>query len=114
MFRQPALRLGLHQVFGLVPSVDMIVNELAQRDRDIRALLPLKSPLLVQDWNVSPQPWFLPGNSFFTVDNPNWGNNAEASTSSSGRQSRLQLLSSPSLVTDPPTDPRPLLTMGGS
>jgi hypothetical protein len=43
MFRQPALRLGLHQVFGLVPSVDMIVDELAQRDRDIRALLPLKA-----------------------------------------------------------------------
>jgi hypothetical protein len=90
----------------------MIVNELAQRDRDTQALLPLKSPLLVQDWNVSPQSWFLPDNWFFTVDNPNWGNNVEASIFSGGRQPRLQLLSSPSLVIDPPTDPQPMVTMG--
>jgi hypothetical protein len=44
------------------------------------------------EWNTFPQSWFVPGNWFFNVNNPNWGNNAEASSSTGIRRPRMQLL----------------------
>jgi hypothetical protein len=55
-------------------------------------MLPLKAPLKAHEWNSFPQSWFVPGNGFFNVNNPNWGNNAEASSSTGIRVPRLQLL----------------------
>jgi hypothetical protein len=55
-------------------------------------MLPLKAPLKAHEWNSFPQSWFVPGNWFFNVINPNWGNNAEASSSIGIRVPRLQLL----------------------
>jgi anti-sigma28 factor (negative regulator of flagellin synthesis) len=48
--------------------------------------------LQAHEWNTFLQSWFVPGNWFFNVNNPNWGNNAEASSSIGIRLPRLQLL----------------------
>jgi hypothetical protein len=85
-------RIGLHPGFGPSPSVDMLIRELAQRASSLQAMLPLKAPLKAHEWNSFPQSWFVPGNWFFNVNNPNWGNNAEASSSTGIRVPRLQLL----------------------
>jgi hypothetical protein len=84
-------RIGLHPGFVPSPSVDMLIRELAQRASSLRAMLPLKTPLKAHEWNSFPQSWFVPGNWFFNVNNPNWGNNAEASSSTGIRVPRLQL-----------------------
>jgi hypothetical protein len=86
-------RIGLHPGFGPSPSVDMLIRELAQRASSLQAMLFLKAPLQAHEWNSFPQSWFVPGNWFFNVNNPNWGNNAEASSSTGIRVPRLQLLS---------------------
>jgi anti-sigma28 factor (negative regulator of flagellin synthesis) len=90
--RQLANRVGLHSGFGPSPSVEMLIKELAQRASSLQAMLPLKAPLQAHEWNIFPQSWFVPGNWFFNVKNPNWGNNAEASSSTGIRLPRLQLL----------------------
>jgi hypothetical protein len=92
LIRQMADRIGLHPGFGPSPSVDMLIRELAQRASSLQAMLPLKAPLKSHEWNSFPQSWFVPGNWFFNVNNPNWGNNAEASSSTGIRVPRLQLL----------------------
>jgi hypothetical protein len=51
----------------------------------------MKEPLPVQSWNFVPASSFI-DTWFLRVDNPNWGNNAEASTSSGARRPRLQLI----------------------
>jgi hypothetical protein len=48
--------------------------------------------LQAHEWNSFPQSWFVPGNWFFNVNNPNRGNNAEASSSTGIILPRLQLL----------------------
>jgi hypothetical protein len=70
----------------------MLIKELAQRASSLQAMLPMKAPMQAQEWNTFPQSWFVPGNRFFNVNNPNWGNNAEASSSTGIRRPRLQLL----------------------
>jgi anti-sigma28 factor (negative regulator of flagellin synthesis) len=96
--RQLANRVGLHSGFGPSPSVEMLIKELAQRASSLQAMLPLKAPLQAHEWNTFPQSWFVPGNWFFNVNNPNWGNNAEASSSTGIRLPRLQLLGPAHLV----------------
>jgi hypothetical protein len=91
--RPLANRFGLHPSFGPSPSVEMLIKELAQRASSLQAMLPLKAPLQAHEWNTFPQSWFVPGNWFFNVNNPNWGNNVEASSSMGIRLPRLQLLS---------------------
>jgi hypothetical protein len=51
----------------------------------------MKEPLPVQSWNFVPASSFI-DTWFLRVDNPNWGNNAGASTSSGARRPRLQLI----------------------
>jgi hypothetical protein len=90
--KQFANRVGLHSGFGPSPSVEMLIKELAQRASSLQAMLPLKAPLQAHELNTFPQSWFVPGNWFFNVSNPNWGNNAEASSSTGIRLPRLQLI----------------------
>jgi hypothetical protein len=90
--RQLANRIGIHPGFAPSPSVEMFIKELAQRASSLQAMLPLKAPLQAHEWNTFPQSWCVPGNWFFNVNNPNWGNNAEASSSTGIRLPRLQLL----------------------
>jgi hypothetical protein len=78
--RRLAAKLGLHQCFGPSPSIEMIIQDLAQYAQVLQASLPMKEPLSSNSWNLVPassaiDTWFL------NVDNPNWGNNAEASSS---------------------------------
>lgn len=92
MVRRLALRLGLHQGFGPSPSIEMIMRDLAHKAREIQILLPMKNPMPVQSWRFVPgrilaDTWLL------QVDNPAWGNNAEASSSSGHRKPRLELIS---------------------
>jgi anti-sigma28 factor (negative regulator of flagellin synthesis) len=70
----------------------MLIKELAQRASSLQVMLPMKAPMQAHEWNTFPQSWFVPGNWFFNVNNPNWGNNAEASSSTGIRRPRLQLL----------------------
>jgi hypothetical protein len=63
----------------------------------ILASAPMKQPLPVQSWNFVLASSFA-GTWFLRVDNPNWCNNAEASTSSGLRRPRPQLIQ--------PTQPR--------
>jgi hypothetical protein len=88
-------RLGLHPGFDPRPSVEMLIRDLAQRAFSIQALLPLKEPLPIHEWNPTPHFWFMLDSWFFNVDNPNWGNNAEASSSAGPRRPRPQLLNYP-------------------
>jgi hypothetical protein len=79
--RDLAAKLGLHQVFGSAPSVEMLLQEMANMAQEIHALLPMKSPVTAQNWNsiqtLSPsEQWIL------SMDDPSFGNNAEASSSS--------------------------------
>jgi hypothetical protein len=89
--RRLAARFGLHQCFGSTPSMPMLIQELAMHAQAIPATAPMKEPLPVQSWNFVlassfTDTWFL------SVDNPNWGNNAEGSTSSGIKRPRLQLI----------------------
>jgi hypothetical protein len=98
--RQLAARVGIHQCFGPSPSVAMLVQDLAAHAQLLLASLPMKEPLPAQSWN------FVPASSiadtwFFCVDNPAWGNNAEASSSKGARMPRLTLISSPHSANSP-------------
>jgi hypothetical protein len=98
--RQIAARICIHQCFGPSPSVAMLVQDLAAHAQLLMASLPMKEPLPAQSWN------FVPASSiadtwFFCVDNPAWGNNAEASSSRGARMPRLTLISSPHSANSP-------------
>jgi hypothetical protein len=89
--RRLAAKLGLHQCFGPSPSIEMIIQDLAQYAQALQASLPMKEPLSSNSWN------FVPASSaidtlFLNVDNPNWGNNAEASSSTGVRMPRLEFI----------------------
>lgn len=43
--RDLANRLGLHQGFGPSPSVQMLLQDLAQKTKELQAILPMKTPL---------------------------------------------------------------------
>jgi hypothetical protein len=80
-------RLGLHRLPGPFPSVDMLLVELLDHIKSIHCFLPLGRPLAHGTWRfLSSDAWLS------TVDNPLWGNNAEASSSANPRRSRLQLI----------------------
>jgi hypothetical protein len=62
----------------------MLLQELARSVSAVQAILPMKSPLPHSSWNnitLLPEldPWLL------NMDNLNWGNNAEASSSAGSR-----------------------------
>jgi len=105
--RDLANRLGLHQGFGPSPSVQMLLQDLAQKTKELQAILPMKTPLPATSWNFIPSN-FVPDTWFLGVDNPNWGDNASASTSSGYKRPRLELIrnenSSP-LVVEPEVGP---------
>jgi hypothetical protein len=89
--RRLAAKLGLHQCFGPSPSIKMIIQDLAQYAQSLEASLPMKEPLPNNSWNFVPassaiDTWFL------NVDNPSWGNNVEASSSTGVRKPRLQFI----------------------
>lgn len=89
--RELANRPRLHQRFGPSPSVEMLLQDLAQKAQEIQSLLPMKNPVLVSSWNFWPDglaldTWLL------RTDNPHWGNNAEAATSSGYKRPRLELI----------------------
>jgi hypothetical protein len=98
--RQIAARICIHQCFGPYPYVAMLVQDLATHAQSLMATLPMKEPLLVQSWNFVPASSFA-DTWFFCVDNPAWGNNAEASSSRGIRMPRLTLISSPHSVSPP-------------
>lgn len=86
--RSLANRLQLHSGFGPAPSVEMLLGELAMMASEVYRMLPMKSLLLVLAWNIlHPLPPIDPWMLF--VDNPNWKNNSEASTSSGIKTIRL-------------------------
>jgi hypothetical protein len=60
----------------------------------------MKEPLPAQSWNFVLDSSFA-DTWFFCVDNPAWGNNAEASSSRGIRMPRLTLISSPHSVSSP-------------
>jgi hypothetical protein len=76
--RKLAARLGIHQCYGPSPSVEMLVQDLAAYAQFLLASMPMKEPLPIQSWNFVPATSFA-NTWFFCVDNPAWGNNAEAS-----------------------------------
>jgi hypothetical protein len=76
--RKLAARLGIHQCYGPSPSVEMLVQDLAAYAQFLLASMPMKEPLPIQSWNLVPATSFA-NTWFFCVDNPAWGNNAEAS-----------------------------------
>jgi hypothetical protein len=89
LVRELAKSLGLHQSFGPVPSVEMLLQDLALRAHGLHQRLALKAQLPWHSWNtgpitVAPDAWFL------IVDHPSWGNNVEASTSSGYRRPILE------------------------
>lgn len=87
--REMANNLGLHQVFGPFPSVEMLLHEMALLARENQRFLPMKNPMPPNSWNFWPvnpsmDTWFL------NMGNPHWGNNAEATTSSRYKRPRLE------------------------
>lgn len=89
--REMGNRLGLHACSGPMPSVQMLLENMASLAKEALLLLPMKNPAPSINWNFVPSPnerdtWLL------AVDNPAWGNNAEASTSTGYRRPRLQLI----------------------
>jgi hypothetical protein len=44
LIREMAIKLGIQQGFGPVPSIEMLLQELAKRAQEVRALLPMKDP----------------------------------------------------------------------
>jgi hypothetical protein len=91
--RQLAARFGIHQGYGPSSSVAMLVQDLAAYAQSLLASMPMKEPLPAQSWNFVPATSFA-DTWFFCVDNPAWGKNAEASSSSGARRPRLELISS--------------------
>jgi hypothetical protein len=83
--RKLAARLGIHQCCGPSPSVEMLVQDLTSYSQFLLASIPMKEPLPVQSWNFVLATSFA-NTWFFCVDNPAWGNNAEASSSSGARR----------------------------
>jgi hypothetical protein len=98
--RKLAARLIIHQCYGPSPSVEMLVQDLAVYAQFLLASMPMKEPLPVQSWNFVPATSFA-NTWFFLVDNPSWGNNAEASSSSGARRPRLEFISAPQLDSIP-------------
>jgi hypothetical protein len=78
----------------------MLVQDLAAHAQSLMASLPMKEPLPAQSWNFVPASSFA-DTWFFCVDNPAWGNNAEASSSRGARMPRLTLISSPHSANPP-------------
>jgi hypothetical protein len=89
--RKLAAKLGLHQCFGPSPSIEMILQDLAQYAQSLQASLPMKEPLPSNSWNFVPAS-FAKDTWFLNVDNPKWGNNAEASSSTGVRKPRLEFI----------------------
>lgn len=94
-----ANRLGLHQVVGPVPSVEMLLQDMAHRAQLIHLSLPRRNPTLVRNWSFAPaasdpHTWLL------TMDDPSWGNNLEATSSTGQRRPRLQLIRNEMAVSD--------------
>jgi hypothetical protein len=89
-----AVRFGIHQFHGPSPLVEMLVQDLAVHAQFLLASVPMKEPLPIQSWNFVPATSFA-NTWFFCVDNPSWGNNAEASSSNGARRPRLELISAP-------------------
>jgi hypothetical protein len=89
--RAIANSLGLHQNIGPAPSVEMLLRELALMSQKVQSFLPMKNPLLTECWNFWPVGYAL-DTWHLRTDNPRWGNNAEASTSSRYRRPRLKLI----------------------
>jgi hypothetical protein len=97
IIRRLAARFGIHQCFSPSPSMEMLVQDLAIHAHSLLASIPMKEPLTMRSWNFVPassinDTWFL------YVDNPNWEDNAEASSSSCVRRPRLELISAPSIA----------------
>ena len=44
--REKAANLGLHMPFGLVPSGEMLLIELARKAQEAQLLLPMKNPVV--------------------------------------------------------------------
>jgi hypothetical protein len=68
--RRLATKLGLHQCFGPSPSIEMVIQDIAQYAQALQASLPMKEPLPSNSWNFVPassaiDTWFL------NMDNPN-------------------------------------------
>jgi hypothetical protein len=100
LVRELAKSLGLHQSFGPVPSVEMLLQDLALRAHGLHHRLALKTQLPWHSWNsgpirVIPDAWFL------IVDHPSWGNNAEASTSSGYKRPILEPISKETINQEP-------------
>jgi hypothetical protein len=62
--RRLAAKLGLHQCLGPSPSIEMIIQDLAQYAQSLQASLPMKEPLPNNSWNFVPassatDTWFL-------------------------------------------------------
>lgn len=70
--------LGLHQSFGPVPSVEMLLADITKMGLHMHMVLPMKGPAMM------PLQMMVPVNNDtweMCTDNPAWGNNAEASCS---------------------------------
>jgi hypothetical protein len=78
----------------------MLVQDLAVHAHSLLAALPMKESLPAQSWNFVSASSF-PNTWFFCVDNPRWGNNAEASSSSGARRPRLELMDAPPRIEFP-------------
>jgi hypothetical protein len=52
--RRLAAKFGLPQCFGPSPSVEMLVQDLAQYAQALQASLPMKEPLPTNSWNFVP------------------------------------------------------------
>jgi hypothetical protein len=89
--RALANSVGLLNDFGPAPSVEMLLQSLANVAQKVQELLPMKNPMPVTAWNFVPaanslDTWVL------NTDNPLWGNNAEATTSQGYKRPRLELI----------------------
>jgi hypothetical protein len=100
LVRELAKSLGLHQSFGPVPSVEMLLQDLALRAHGLHHRLALKTQLPWHSWNTGPIS-YVPDAWFLNVDHPRWGNNAEASTSSGYRRPILELISNETFNQEP-------------
>jgi hypothetical protein len=81
----------------------MLLQDLATLAQEAQMNLPLKGPAVPTSWRFWPDSEAL-DSWHLLPDNPLWGNNAEASSSSGPRKPRLQLIQAV-----PPQDDPPLL-----
>jgi hypothetical protein len=94
---------GLHPGFGPAPYAEMLLQDLATLAQEAQMNLSLKGPAVPTSWRFWPDSEALDSWHLFP-DNPLWGNNAKASSSSGARRPRLQLIQA-----IPPQDDPPLL-----